>query len=69
MEQRSENEVNAVHILIFVFGSFYSHYPAISITAEFSSFETCEYARKHLAKMEGTAGSGSRIISQGCFKK
>ena len=61
--------MNTMHILIFVFGSFYSHYPAISITAEFSSLETCEIARKHLEKMQGTAGSGSNIISQGCFKR
>ena len=40
------------------------------VTAEFSSYETCEVARKHIEQnREGNHYRRYTILSQGCFKK
>ncbi len=40
------------------------------VTAEFSSYETCEVARKHIEQnREGNQNRRYTILSQGCFKK
>lgn len=60
--------MQAIYILIMLWGTSNSTGGLAVVTQEFTSLKTCEYARKELAKAHDEAPY-VRLKAQGCFKK
>jgi hypothetical protein len=56
--------MGAAYVLIMVFGMFQHN---VVVKQEFTSFTTCEAARKELEKRHNTRNSFA-VQAQGCFK-
>jgi hypothetical protein len=57
-----------VFVLMMLWGGESSQSGLAVVQQEFSSFESCEAARKVLEQAHGR-GYGMRLKAQGCFKK